>query len=82
MTVGLRQENRTVMVSFKETANRTLDCMGVKPLPPKLHKPLCALNPICQEAIFVGEGNCFEMQLSCEQLLISTQNYCWQANPH
>jgi hypothetical protein len=74
MTVGLRQENHSVMVSFFVVENQTLACTGGKPLPATLQKPLCTLSLIRKGDAFVGKGNCFEMQLSREQLRIATQN--------
>jgi hypothetical protein len=86
MTVGLRQENHTVMVSFFATKKQTMNCMGGKPLPATLQKPLCTLNLICAEDIFAEKSDCFEMQLSRKQSrklwFVSTQNHCWQENPH
>jgi hypothetical protein len=82
MTVGLRQENHSVIVSFFETENQALEGTSGKPLPATLQKPLCTLSLIRKGDVYAEKGNCFEMQLSREQLRIATQNRRWQAKPH
>jgi hypothetical protein len=51
LTVGLRQENRTVMVSFFATENQTFARTGGKPLPATLQKLLRPPSSIREEDV-------------------------------
>ncbi len=77
-TSRIQSGDRLVVLSFFETSAQALQCDSGKPLPATLQKLLCTLTLSQQEDAFVGIGDGFKMQISREQLPISTRNRRWQ----